>query len=215
MIDCIKWWIPKKVFVSFLKLHLFSIVPKGELYLCSHPAESMHKPKVHVKGRDPGAKLVVRIMQSSESQASVRRGLDWRCMQPVPPRLALREACPIAKGLFWCPQYHTTCRILSFPRYSFALCLPNTAYLPALVNEGQGDGGKATFSQDLKPPTSSQYVSLRDQRIRPPVFDMTNQLKLATFSASNIAGGLSASSFEIQEMQILIPGLERSWSRKW
>lgn len=36
----------------------------------------MHKPKVYAEGRGPSPKLVVGVVQSCESQASVRRGLD-------------------------------------------------------------------------------------------------------------------------------------------
>ena len=154
----------KRSFPSFLKLHLFSIgTPKGELTLCSHPAESMHKPKVHIKGRDPGAKLVVGMVQSSESQASVRRGLDWDTGQPVLPLLALREACPIAKGLF------DALNVVLLPTLPHSLLLMGRMPQPSkqlilsiLVNEGQGNGGKATFWPRFKPPLH-RNMFLRDQ----------------------------------------------------
>ena len=104
------------------------------------------------------------MVQSSESQVSVRRGLNWNTGQPVLPLLALREACTIAKGLL------DALNVVPLPTLPHSLLLmgrhasafQTQLILSILVNEGQGDGGKATFWPRFKPPLP-RNMFLRDQ----------------------------------------------------
>ena len=80
------------------------------------------------------------------------------------PAAALREACTIAKGLF------DALNVVPLPTLPHSLLLmgrnasafQTQPILSILVNEGQGDGGKATFWPRFKPPLH-RNMFLRDQ----------------------------------------------------